>query len=144
MNRWKNLLAAVCGAVLLAGCSGQEQGLFAFCGGKTAEFAAAFDEAAVESVEYGYTVDTPLQCTVTDEGEIREIFDALSRARVGAEREQRATDSEEFFRFLSKDGESWTLVFEDRGLLLDGKVYELTEDRALWDLARALRKNHKQ
>lgn len=83
MNRWKNLLAAVCGAVLLAGCSGQEQGLFAFCGEKTAEFAAAFDEAAVESVEYGYTVDTPLQCTVTDEGEIREIFDALSRVRVG-------------------------------------------------------------
>ena len=52
----------------------------------------------------------------------------------------RATDSEQSFTFVLRQGEEYTVRFEQRNLLRDGRAYRPTGDEALWELAKQARR----
>ena len=147
-KRFFGLWAACLCALLLTGCArnadsgeaGRDGGAFAFCGGELADFAAGFDVQEVRCFRYGYTVDTPRSCEITDPQQIQAVFDALAQLRVGGEETMRATDSEQSFTFVLRQGEEYTVRFEQRNLLRDGRAYRLTGDEALWELAKQARR----
>ena len=72
---------------------------------------------------------------VTDEEEIRSVFEALGRMQVGGESEERVTDSGLRYTFITPDGTEYAVRFESRNLVEYGtRCYEIVNDGGLFSL----------
>ena len=136
-------LAVLC--VLLAGCGEKaaersEAGeVFTFYGGEVKNFAKTFDVNEMDCMEYRYTMDTPVSCSITDKAAMQTIFDALCEVKIGERTDMRATDSEQSLTFVKKDGTTCVIRFEQRNLLHEEDVYQLENDAALWKALREVK-----
>lgn len=98
-----------------------------------------FASEDVASITYSYTMDTVMECVITDAEEIKAVYDALAAIRVEEETEERATDSDDYFQFVLQNGDNYTFHFEHHHFVNGDKAYLLTNDKELWKLAAILR-----
>ena len=132
-------------AMLAAGCAGQTvkqqepRGLMEYCGTEPSSMATAFAAEDVASIAYSYTMDTVMECVITDEEEIKSLYDAVAAIQVEEETEERATDSDDYFQFILQNGDTCTFHFEHHHFVNGDKAYLLSNDKELWKLAAALR-----
>lgn len=131
--------------MLAAGCASQTvkqqepRGIMEYYGAEPSDMETVFASKDVVSITYSYTMDTVMECVITDAEEIKAVYDAMAAIRVEEETEERATDSDDYFQFVLQNGDRYTFHFEHHHFVNGDKAYLLSDDKELWKLAAALR-----
>ena len=82
--------------------------------------------------------ETSEEYEVTDVNVINAVLQALPDIHIKNETNIAAADYEDIFIFTMKDGTEYSFSFNGHHFQLNGKIYELCDDKELWKLAKRI------
>ena len=99
------------------------------------EFASSFKASDITSLEFTYYGEGGASLyTTKDPSLIQDVFDAIDAISIDKETDTAASDADDFFRFIKKDGD-FGIRFNMHNLQVGSNFYLLKNSDELWKLA---------
>ncbi len=107
-----------------------------FCDSRTKDF--LLGETLPELLRYYRDHETAERYEEHDKAQIQAVMKALAAIEVTGETDTRFSDYEDTFVFVTSEGAEYTFSFNGRRFITGDFVYELENDKALWELAESI------